>query len=110
MRHLYSLKAYDELRAYTIKHTLYVEALQLYKYQPEQLQDMTNVYADYLTENSKHKDAAIGMNPHFCTRSRLPPKEASNSVTQRTSLFHFTRKPTSATNWPIAGASPYTVH
>lgn len=59
LRHLHSLKAYDELRAYAIKHALYVEALQLYKYQPEQLQDITHVYADYLSDQSKHKDAAV---------------------------------------------------
>lgn len=60
LKHLHSLKAYDELRAYAIKHSLYKEALQLYRYQPEHLRDITNVYADYLYEQSQYKDAAIG--------------------------------------------------
>lgn len=60
LRHLHSLNAYDELRAYAIKHTLYQDALELYKYQPEQLKDITKIYADYLSEQSQYKDAAIG--------------------------------------------------
>lgn len=60
LEHLHSLKAYDELRAYAIKHTLYRTALGLYKYQPEQLRDMTHIYADYLYDESQYKDAAIG--------------------------------------------------
>ncbi|KAE8353910.1 IKI3 family-domain-containing protein [Aspergillus coremiiformis] len=59
LRHLHSLNAHDELRAYTIKHVLYKDAIDLYKYQQEQLRDMTNLYADYLYDQSKYKEAAI---------------------------------------------------
>ncbi|OJJ44722.1 hypothetical protein ASPZODRAFT_144677 [Penicilliopsis zonata CBS 506.65] len=59
LKHLHALGEYDELRAYAIKHVLYKEALDLYKYQPEQSKDITQVYATYLLEQSKYKEAAI---------------------------------------------------
>jgi elongator complex protein 1 len=42
---------------------LYKEALDVYKYQLEQLRDMTNIYANYLHDRSKYKEAAIGKLP-----------------------------------------------
>ena len=39
---------------------MYKEALDIYKYQPEQLRDITHIYAVYLNDQSKHKEAAIG--------------------------------------------------
>ena len=54
--HLHVLNAHDELRAYAIKHVLYKDAIDLYKYQQEQLRDMTNLYADYLYDQSKYKE------------------------------------------------------
>lgn len=57
---LHADNAHEELSVYAIKHTLYKEALELYKYQPEQLKDMTRIYADYLHDQSNYKEAAIG--------------------------------------------------
>lgn len=57
---LHADNAHEELKAYAIRHILYKEALELYKYQPEQLQDMTREYADYLQEQSNYKEAGIG--------------------------------------------------
>ncbi|KAI3091561.1 hypothetical protein CBS147343_791 [Aspergillus niger] len=59
IKHLHALNAHDELRAYTIKHVLYKDAIDLYKYQAEQLREMTNLYADYLFDRSKYKEAGI---------------------------------------------------
>ncbi|KAK1143080.1 putative elongator complex protein 1 [Aspergillus melleus] len=59
IKHLHTLNAHDELRAYAIKHVLYKDAIDLYKYQPEQLHDITNTYADYLYDESKYKEAGI---------------------------------------------------
>ncbi|KLJ10002.1 elongator complex protein 1 [Blastomyces silverae] len=56
---LHALHAYDELKLYAIKHTLYSDALELYKYQPELLRDMSHLYADYLYDQSNYKEAAI---------------------------------------------------
>lgn len=60
LKHLHTLAAHEETRAYVIKHALYKEALDLYKYQPEQQREITRLYAEYLQAESKHKDAAIG--------------------------------------------------
>ncbi|GAD95521.1 IKI3 family protein [Paecilomyces variotii No. 5] len=59
LTHLHSLKEHEELKLYAIKHTLYKEALELYKYQPEQLREITHAYADYLYDQSNYKEAAI---------------------------------------------------
>ncbi|EPS28691.1 hypothetical protein PDE_03637 [Penicillium oxalicum 114-2] len=59
LKHLFALGAHDEIQAYTIRHSLYKEALEVYKYSPEQLREVTRIYADYLQNDSKHKDAAI---------------------------------------------------
>lgn len=60
LKHLYTLAAHEEIRAYVIRHVLYKEALEVYKYQPEQQREVTHLYADYLQGESRHKDAAIG--------------------------------------------------
>ncbi|KAJ6031230.1 hypothetical protein N7540_001962 [Penicillium herquei] len=57
--HLFSLNAHEELFGYVAKHVLYKEALEIYKYHPEQQKEITSLYADYLQGESKHKDAAI---------------------------------------------------
>jgi elongator complex protein 1 len=59
LKHLHTLNAYDEMRAYVIKHELYKEAIDLFKYQPEQLRDITHIYADFLHDHSKYKEAGI---------------------------------------------------
>lgn len=60
LKSLQALNDNDELKLYTIKHTLYREALELYKYEPDRLRDMTHLYADYLYDQSNFKEAAIG--------------------------------------------------
>lgn len=61
LKSLHALHAHDELKLYAIKHTLYSDALELYKYQPELLRDMSQLYADYLYDQSNYKEAAISM-------------------------------------------------
>ncbi|KAL5000714.1 IKI3 family-domain-containing protein [Aspergillus recurvatus] len=57
--HLHGLGAHDELREYVIKHVLYKDAIDIYKYQPKQLRDITHLYANHLYEESQYKDAGI---------------------------------------------------
>ncbi|KAM5455745.1 putative elongator complex protein 1 [Microsporum audouinii] len=59
LKSLHALGSYDDLKLYTIKHSLYKDALELYKYQPDLLHDMTKLHADYLYDQSNHKEAAI---------------------------------------------------
>jgi elongator complex protein 1 len=54
------LHAHDELREYVVKHVLYKDAIDIYKYEPEQLRDITHLYADHLYQESQYKDAGIG--------------------------------------------------
>lgn len=48
------------MKQYAVKHSLYREALELYKYQAEQLREMTLLYADYLYSQNDYQEAAIG--------------------------------------------------
>ncbi|RAL09023.1 Elongator subunit IKI3 [Aspergillus homomorphus CBS 101889] len=59
LKHLHALNAHEELRAYAIKHTLYKDAIDLYRYQAEQLRDISHLYADHLFDRSKYKEAGI---------------------------------------------------
>ncbi|PLN78888.1 elongator complex protein 1 [Aspergillus taichungensis] len=56
---LHKLNADDELRSYAVKHVLYKDAIDAYKYQPEQLHEITRLYGDYLHDQSKFKEAGI---------------------------------------------------
>jgi elongator complex protein 1 len=60
LTHLYALEALDELRAYVEKHALYSDALALFKYQPIQLTKIMRLYADYLSNQNRFKEAGIG--------------------------------------------------
>lgn len=60
LKHLHTLGAHDEILAYVTRHVLFKEALDIYKYQHEQQKEITRLYADYLQDQSNHKDAAIG--------------------------------------------------
>ncbi|KAJ0420730.1 IKI3 family-domain-containing protein [Aspergillus carlsbadensis] len=59
LKHLHALGVHDELREYTVKHVLYKDAIDIYKYQPELLHQITHLYADYLYGESKYQDAGI---------------------------------------------------
>jgi len=59
--HLHNLDAFDELKAYTIKHKLYKEALELYRYQTARLNEIMRLYADHLNSEFKYKEAGIGI-------------------------------------------------
>lgn len=57
--HLHALDAFDELMAYTVKHTLYSEAIQLYRYDNSRSQELMRVYADHLNNRNKFREAGI---------------------------------------------------
>ncbi|KAI5289157.1 hypothetical protein KEM54_004314 [Ascosphaera aggregata] len=59
LRSLHALKAYDNLKAYAIKHSLYSEALELYKYEPDHFREISEIHADYLYDKSNYKEAAL---------------------------------------------------
>lgn len=59
LRHLYDLDAFDELENYVVKHTLYSQALEMYRYHAEKLAVIMRLYGDYLQRNAKYKEAGI---------------------------------------------------
>ncbi|KAI9754258.1 MAG: DNA repair protein rad52 [Chaenotheca gracillima] len=57
LRHLHDLDEFEELKIYTIKHGLYEQALQLYKYSQERSNLLMHLYADFLESHAKFNDA-----------------------------------------------------
>lgn len=57
---LYQINALEEVKRYVLKHCLYTEALELYRYRPGELSDIMRLHADYLRDNSKPREAGIG--------------------------------------------------
>ena len=82
LRHLCDLHAFEEVKQYAVKHNLYAEALDFYRYQDDKLKDITKLYADHLQSNGNFRDAGIGMKGSLCLlhlllthRSlRVPPR------------------------------------
>jgi elongator complex protein 1 len=60
LTHLCELKAFDEVKLYTVKHCLFAEALDQYRYQESFLVEIMRLYADHLQQNEKFKEAGIG--------------------------------------------------
>ena len=59
LKHLCDLDAFDEIKDYTIKHELYPEALGFYRYQEGKLREVMRLYADFLQQNGKLKQAGV---------------------------------------------------
>ena len=59
LRHLCDLSAFDEVKNYTIKHDLYPEALDFYRYQEDKLREVMRLYADFLSQKGKFKEAGV---------------------------------------------------
>lgn len=55
---LHGLEAHEEVKTYTVQHSLYTTALDLYKYDRVHLDSMTRLYAEYLSKQSQHSSAA----------------------------------------------------
>ena len=61
LRHLCNLHAFEEVKQYTVKHNLYAEALDFYRYQDDKLNEIMRIYADHLQSSGNFRDAGIGM-------------------------------------------------
>ena len=60
LNHLHEINAFDEVKLYTEKHSLFAEALELYRYQEDQLIEIMRMYAGYLHKNGTFTEAGIG--------------------------------------------------
>ncbi|KAL5120473.1 putative elongator complex protein 1 [Pleosporales sp. CAS-2024a] len=88
LRHLKDLHAHDEVQGYVQKHLLYSEALAMYQYDNSRIKEIMKLYADYLKDTNKHKDAALAyeyLGDHSsawpCYRSANLWREALSSAT-----------------------------
>jgi elongator complex protein 1 len=52
--------ATEEVKEYTEKNQLYKNALELYRYQTDRLNEIIRLYADYLNNQSNFREAGIG--------------------------------------------------
>ncbi|KAH6688566.1 elongator complex protein [Plectosphaerella plurivora] len=59
LNHLKAMDAFEELEKYTVKHSLYQDALGLYRYDIPRHRALTNLYAEHLEANSKYRDAGL---------------------------------------------------
>ena len=59
LRHLCELGVFDEVKDYTIKHGLYPEALDFYRYQEDKLRGIMRLYADFLQQNGNFREAGV---------------------------------------------------
>ncbi|KAI4149351.1 MAG: hypothetical protein LQ340_004684 [Diploschistes diacapsis] len=59
LTHLQELDDFEAFKAHMVKHSLYEEAIALYRYQEPRVRDIMKAYADYLRRQSRHKDAGI---------------------------------------------------
>ncbi len=59
LRHLCDLNAFDEVKSYAVKHSLYEKALEFYRYQEDKFNEIIRLYGDYLQADGKFRDAGI---------------------------------------------------
>ncbi|KAL9125581.1 MAG: hypothetical protein Q9217_005231 [Psora testacea] len=59
LRHLCDLESFDEVKLYTVKHNLYAQALEHYRYQGGKFLELMRLHADYLQQEGRFKDAGI---------------------------------------------------
>lgn len=59
LNHLCDLDAFDEVKTYAVKHILYAEALEHYRYQESKLLEIMQLHAKYFQQEGKFKEAGI---------------------------------------------------
>lgn len=59
LKWLHAQGKHDVVELYTVKHSLYTTALDIYRYSPVQLKAITSRFAEYLHAQSRYLDAAI---------------------------------------------------
>ncbi|KAF2740606.1 elongator complex protein-like protein 1, partial [Polyplosphaeria fusca] len=88
LTHLKDLDDFEEVKDYIQKHALYPSALSFYQYDTPRLREVTHLYADYLSIQNRHKEAALAydsLSLHasawLCYRSAHLWREALSSAT-----------------------------
>ena len=59
LRHLCELDAFEEVKSYAVKHSLYAQALERYRYQEAKCLELTRLHANCLQHEGKYREAGI---------------------------------------------------
>lgn len=59
LSHLFALDVFEELKEYMSKHELHKEAINLYRYQAQRLNELMRIFADFLSSRNRFKEAGI---------------------------------------------------
>ena len=57
--HLHQLNDFEALKKHMVRHELYRQSIEIFKYQEPYLKEIIQSYAEFLESNSQHKDAGI---------------------------------------------------
>lgn len=60
VKHLFDIGNIEELSEYMVKHELYNQVLDLYKYQPNEQSSILRTYAIFLNSRNRFREAGIG--------------------------------------------------
>lgn len=59
LNHLQAMNVFEETKSYVVKHCLYKQALDLYRYDVARRSEVVRLYAKYLETSSKHHQAGL---------------------------------------------------
>ena len=59
LKHLCELGTFNEVKDYTLKHRLYPDALVFFRYKEDKLREIMRLYAGFLQQNGKFKEAGV---------------------------------------------------
>ena len=94
LSHLHVLQTFNELKEYTVRHELYATAIELFRYDSSRLTELMKLYADYLSNHNRMKEAGIAYEYIACHKFAY---EAFRSVTMwRECLYNAQLVPISA--------------
>ena len=127
LRHLCDLHAFEEVKPYTIKHNLYAEALDFYRYQDDKLMEIMKIYADHLQSSGNFRDAGIGMKgsrflyqlllthhslrvpPRLRLSKRILPSSSSLERISLLCILHHLRRLATPHSCPLARRHPHRI-
>ncbi|KAF2418240.1 elongator complex protein 1 [Tothia fuscella] len=78
LSHLHEMDAFDEIEKYAEKHELYSTAIELYKYQEQRLKSLMRLYANFLTQRNRFKEAGIAYDFLLDYASAIPCYRQAN--------------------------------
>ncbi|KAK8256152.1 elongator complex protein-like protein 1 [Phyllosticta capitalensis] len=59
LTHLHEMDVFEEVKTYAEKHELYSEAIGLYKYKEDRINEIMKLYAQFLDSRNRYREAAI---------------------------------------------------